>query len=164
MTDEGMRVVRQAARVILLDANSRVYLMFFAPGQDGAGVWITPGGGLEPGETFERAAARELWEEVGLRDFELGPCVWLRSHVTELQGRLIEVQERFFVVRVDAHDPAGHENHDECERDRITSQRWWTLEEIAAASVLNFGPRDLATLLPPILLGEFPELPLELGL
>src|SRR6185503_1448260 len=93
-------ILRQAARVLLLDSSDRIFLMFFAPGQDGAGVWITPGGGLEPDETFEQAATRELWEEVGLRDFELGACVWHRRHTSAYQDRVIEQEERFFVVRV----------------------------------------------------------------
>ena len=29
-------------------------------------VWITPGGGLKPSETYEQAALRELWEETGV--------------------------------------------------------------------------------------------------
>jgi 8-oxo-dGTP pyrophosphatase MutT (NUDIX family) len=157
-------LIRLAARVLLLDSANRIFLMFFAPGQDGAGVWITPGGGLEPGETFEQAAARELWEEVGLRDFELGPCVWLRTHTLDYTDRQMEQQERFYVVRVDAHDPGLHINSDEWERDRITSQRWWTLDEILAASDQHFGPRDLAALLAPIVEGTYPDEPLSLGL
>jgi 8-oxo-dGTP pyrophosphatase MutT (NUDIX family) len=164
MSKAPVPVIRQAARVILLDADNRVYLMFFAPGREGAGVWITPGGGLDPGETFEQAAARELWEELGLRDLELGPCVWLRSHTSEYMGRPIEQQERFFVVRIDAYDLGSHVNHDEWERDRITSQRWWTLAEVVAAANQNFGPGDLATLLPPIMRGELPDEPLVVGI
>ena len=157
-------ILRQAARVLLLDSSNRIFLMFFAPGQDGAGVWITPGGGLEPGETFEQAAARELWEEVGLRDFELGPCVWHRSHTFAYQDRVIEQHERFFIVRVDVHDPGDHINHDEWERDQITDQRWWTLDEILQATDQHFGPRDLASLLGPIVLGTYPNEPLMLGI
>ena len=164
MSDARIPLVRLAARVILLDADNRVFLMFFAPGQEGLGVWITPGGGVEPGETFEEAALRELYEEVGLRDVELGPCVWHRSHTSELRGRLLEQQERFYVVRVDSHDPGEHINHDEKEREEITSQRWWTLDEILAASNQYFGPRDLASLLAPVLLGTYPDEPLVLGL
>ena len=156
-------VPRPAARVLLLDSQDRIFLMYFEPGEGGAGVWITPGGGLDPGETFEQAALREMWEEVGLRDFELGPCVWHRSHVFEFRGRLIDQQERFYVVRVDTHDPGDHVNHDERERALITSQRWWTLEEIGA-SPDYFAPRDLVGLLAPILRGEYPDEPLVVGI
>ena len=36
-------------------------------------TWETPGGHVEPGETPEAAARRELWEETGAVDFTIEP-------------------------------------------------------------------------------------------
>ena len=53
-------------------------------------VWITPGGGLLPGENYEEAARRELWEETGISDIELGPWVWARRHLFHWQNQIYE--------------------------------------------------------------------------
>ena len=52
---------RRAARLVVVDSRDRVLLRQHAP-THGAGVWATPGGGLENGDTFEEAAAREALE------------------------------------------------------------------------------------------------------
>ena len=128
---------------------------------DATSLWITPGGGLNPGETFEEAATRELGEETGLSGVALGPCVWVRKHVSRWSGTLYEVRERFFVARVGEVSVRG-ENPDEVEREAMTEHRWWTLDEIVASDEV-FVPRALASLLPPILSGEYPEEPIETG-
>ena len=59
---------RATARVLLFDDADRV-LMFLHYGKDRAVPprWITPGGGVDPGEDFAAAAVRETFEETGLR-------------------------------------------------------------------------------------------------
>ena len=64
----------------VLDRRDRVLLhRFVVPGDPG--VWITPGGALEGGESLEDALRRELAEELQLADVDLGPWVWTRRHV-----------------------------------------------------------------------------------
>lgn len=54
----------------------------------------------------------------------------------------------------------------ELERDgplALVEYRWWTLEEIQASKDI-FVPRGLPNLLSPILTGELPARPVEVGL
>jgi 8-oxo-dGTP pyrophosphatase MutT (NUDIX family) len=93
-------ILRPAARVLLIDEQQRVLLLRAKVGADD--VWMTPGGALEPGETAEQAALRELREETGIESAELSPCVWTRTHRFEWGGQRYEQQERFFVARTEA--------------------------------------------------------------
>jgi len=69
---------RPAARAVLLDQHGRVFLMRASDPIDPhkAPWWEIPGGGLDPGEDFAECARRELWEEAGFADAEVGPCIW----------------------------------------------------------------------------------------
>lgn len=62
-----MPTFRATSRVLLVDGDGRV-LMFLQYGKDRAVAprWITPGGGVDAGETHDVAAVRELREETGL--------------------------------------------------------------------------------------------------
>jgi len=153
-------VLRHAARILLVDAAGRVLLLKWRL-QSGGHVWITPGGGLAAGESHQEAALRELDEEVGLRGVALGPCVWLREHVFNWSGRAYRQRERFYLLRVDAHevDRAGN---DENELRVLEEFRWWTLPELEA-SAETFAPRRIALYLAPLLSGELPSHPVDVG-
>ncbi len=53
--------IRATCGVVVQDEAGRVLLMC----RSGEGTWGLPGGGVEPGETWEQAALRECREETG---------------------------------------------------------------------------------------------------
>lgn len=152
---------RPAARVLLFDSEDRLLLLQFEL-DDGRMLWIAPGGGLNPGESHEEAAIRELWEELGVTGVELGPCIWHRTHAFYFAEEFIEQQEHYFVCHVGEFD-IDESNREELERNYLRANRWWPLAEIAASSEL-FVPRELAGLLAPILRGEYPSEPIVVGI
>lgn len=62
MTEKLMLVVA----VALIGADGRVLMQRRRLGRAHGGLWEFPGGKIEPGETAEGAAAREIAEELGL--------------------------------------------------------------------------------------------------
>ena len=154
---------RPAARLLLLDPDDRLLLFLVensAPNPDRY-VWITPGGGLESGESYLDAAHRELWEEVGVRGVTVGECVWLRNHIWRFRGTQVESRERFYLARVpdDSVNPAGMEPE---EKAVLQKWRWWSLAELQASDEV-FAPRRLGALLAPLLAGVLPAAPFDVG-
>ena len=155
---------RPSARILLLDEHDRVLLLRTSLPQDSkVRLWITPGGAVEQGETYEEAALRELYEETGLANVVLGPCVWKRRHTWRWGDVWNESHERFYLVRAPSF-VARPSRLDLYERELVHEWRWWTAGEIEAADLSEiFVPRRLAALLPPILSGRLPSSPIDTG-
>ncbi|UCM86950.1 GNAT family N-acetyltransferase [Streptomyces marincola] len=149
-------VPRAAARVLLVDDEGR--LLLFSGRRDGRTHWYTAGGGLEPGETHEEAALREIREETGLTRVRLSGEVWRgRPVIARWGGVAHELRQRYFLARVPVCeiDTSGF---DEAERARVTGHRWWTAAELAAtADVLR--PAGLPALLARLLADGPPARP-----
>ena len=123
-------------------------------------AWYMPGGGLEPGETHEEAALRELKEETGLMDVTLGPCVWTRYMKRRHRGGWIDSQSRFYLVK------APHFVVDSSLRqpgEDIQASRWWSVAEMESEPPSLFIPRRMAKLVRPLLAGEIPSTPIDVS-
>lgn len=147
---------RLAARVVLLSPTGRILLLRHRGPR--APFWATPGGGLEPGESFQDAARRELHEETGL-ELPLGP--WLWEDRFDLQGTARIQLERFFLAHAAAEElPRAVERHHAVEG--IDAARWWSIDELAA-SAEEIYPRRLAELLERLAAEGPPPRPLVVG-
>jgi 8-oxo-dGTP pyrophosphatase MutT (NUDIX family) len=70
---EPMIVERETVRAILLTNANEVLLFRTHVPDKSEYFWVTPGGGLEPGETPEQGLRRQLREELSLDEFVMGP-------------------------------------------------------------------------------------------
>ena len=138
------RALRPAARILLLDPHGRVLLFRFTP-SDRPPFWCTPGGAVDPGESYVQAARRELREETGLI-LDCGPELFQR-HVEfiTIEGVPVSADERYFLVRTDAAeiDTGGHTA---LEQRVMTRWQWFSRDDLAAHDEPYF-PEDLAEIL-----------------
>ena len=140
---------RRAARLVVVDSRNRILLFQYAR-LSGEKFWATPGGGLEGGETFEEAAAREALEELGVRNTHLH-VLCERTADFVFVDRQVHQREMFFLVRVESleFDEEVREVH---RREGILQACWWSLAEFSKSSEVIF-PEDLAQILKSVMRG-----------
>jgi 8-oxo-dGTP pyrophosphatase MutT (NUDIX family) len=142
---------RETARVLLLDGQGRVFLLqtHFDPEVQLPPRWITPGGGIDPGETPRQAAKRELFEETGLSvsEDDLGEQIWRQEGVWHWGDHVNSHSyvDYFFALKVESFELNDSAWTDDERRD-ILQTRWFAIEELVASDE-SVGPHGLVDFL-----------------
>jgi TDG/mug DNA glycosylase family protein len=122
---------RESVRAAVIDEQKRILLLRY--GDEYGDWWVTPGGGREQGEDDERTLRRELEEEIGLAEFELGPVLWEHSGWTLDEPGFGSFLSRVYLVRVARFEPPH--------LTEAQAVRWFSSAELERVST---RPSDLA--------------------
>lgn len=147
---------RVCGRALIMNQDKQILLMkvdhpdvFDPDGYIKSPYWITPGGEVESNETIPQTVAREISEECGFDNVDIGPVVWYWEHVLVIRGIHYRLCDNFCIVQIGyGHDPMCRENDEE--REMILEYRWWESAEIKK-SLDVFAPTNLGQLLEDLL-------------
>ena len=139
-------VNRLTSRVLLFDRDSRILLFLTkAPDTSGIARWLTPGGGVDPGESHADAAVRELFEETGLTGIELGAPVWEHDFVVQWDDADHDTGHAvFYTAVVDRFEPSNA-NWTDDEKIDVLEHRWFSLAELISTTD-PYEPAELVDL------------------
>ncbi|HEX4445052.1 MAG TPA: NUDIX domain-containing protein [Galbitalea sp.] len=138
---------RRAARVILLDRDERILLLFGRDPSlaDDPGWWFTPGGGVEGLESLRETAIRETNEETGLLLESVNGPVHERDTTFTFEGAVIHQVETYFTASVTAFE-INRGGWTELEQRSMSGARWWSLDELVATNETVY-PENLVDVL-----------------
>jgi double-stranded uracil-DNA glycosylase len=126
--------LRQAVRAIVATPDRRTLLLRYFNEFDE--WWIPPGGGIEPGESDEETLRREIREEIGIEEYELGPLLYENERYFMLEPGFGGQRNRNYLVRVPFFEAQVVSEAEDA--------RWFTLDELAS---MSYPPYDLDWLL-----------------
>jgi 8-oxo-dGTP pyrophosphatase MutT (NUDIX family) len=94
--------INQAGGIVVRRDGARLSVLLVRAKRDPT-VWIFPKGHIEPGETAEAAALREVQEETGVQGALLGPI----GDPLEFQSGHELVRVQYFLIRIIADSGSG---------------------------------------------------------
>jgi probable phosphoglycerate mutase len=144
---------RQSARLLIVNAAGEVMLFKFlthavTPRLHAKGIlhfWATPGGALDPGETFEQAAVRELFEETGWRAPVRPGAVLEREFKMQFESDWVWAVEKYFLVDAPGETPSAA-GYSALERKTLAGHAWWSASDLCTTAETVF-PENLGAVM-----------------
>jgi 8-oxo-dGTP pyrophosphatase MutT (NUDIX family) len=140
-------IPRVGGRLLLLDPQSRV-LLIHERLEAGGAHWLTPGGGVEDGESPREAAVREAFEETGIA-VDLPPSaqpVLTTRRLWSWEGTVYDQVDHFYLARVAAATDPAPRSLTEPERVTLLGHRWWPADELCRTAE-TVVPQNLGEIL-----------------
>ena len=142
---DGPRI-RQAVRGLVVSSDNHVLLVKFKF-PDRSEVWGIPGGGKELDESDHETLIRELSEEVGLHDPEIG--VFICNHLRRFQFMTAKYdgqRDHIYLVRVkERFEPKPAMTWEQLNAEYVFDIRWWSMEELMSTPPTNFISEAIPT-------------------
>lgn len=137
---------REVARALLFDDGHRILLIHWRDPDTGREFFEPPGGHRERGESYEDALRREIAEETGILDLEIGHVLAEIDHSFTFAGVRYDCSERFFVCQL-AGTRRTQPSLDDVESQGILGTRWFSGPDLAARSPDDFEPPELLAMI-----------------
>jgi 8-oxo-dGTP pyrophosphatase MutT (NUDIX family) len=107
------RILIKAGGGLVINKNGEILFMFRR------GKWDLPKGKLDPGESLESCAKREVIEETGVSQLELVRFLLITEHEYEERGDLILKETHWWLMKTNGNQPLIPQTEED-----ITELKW----------------------------------------
>jgi 8-oxo-dGTP pyrophosphatase MutT (NUDIX family) len=133
---------REVARALLFDEDLRILLIHWRDPETGREFFEPPGGHREGDESYEDALRREIAEETGILDVEVGDVLTELDHSFTFVGVSYDCRERYFICRL-AGPRQTWPTLDAVEAKGIVGMQWFSRADLAARPTDHLEPPRL---------------------